>query len=128
MKKQIQMVGLTALIMTVVGAGSVPARTTGPVPTRSTIAKVCNTDSEKSCTVTIKYSNGDPAESVTVTAAYSGYSGGQHDFKTNDRGVVTLTWDSNEIKCLFIKGNKYEVNYSDGKSYTLTLKQKNKYD
>ncbi len=88
--------------------------------------KVTNVTSEKSCTVTIKYQNGDPAKSITVTASYS--SGGQHDFKTNGSGVVTLTWDMHDIKALYIKGNKYEVSYRDGGSYTLTLKQKNKYD
>lgn len=94
----------------------------------SSFVGVDETNSEKSCKVTIKYSNGDPAESVTVTASYGGIAGGQHDFRTNDDGVVVLTWEYNEIKYLYIKGNKYEVNYSDGRSYTLTLKQKNKYD
>ncbi len=74
-----------------------------------------------------KYSNGHPAETVTLTPSYSGYSGGQHHFKTDDRGVVKLTWDSNDIKCPYIKGNNYEVSYSKRKSYTITLTQKNKY-
>lgn len=81
---------------------------------------------EKSCTVTIKYQNGDPADYVTVTAGYS--AGGQHDFKTDGKGVVKLTWEIHSIKCLYIKGDKYEVDYSDGKSYSLTLKKKHKYD
>jgi len=80
---------------------------------------------EKACTVTIKYQNGDPADYVTVTA---GYSSGQHDFKTDGKGVVKLTWEIHSIKCLYIKGDKYEVDYSDGKSYSLTLKKKHKYD
>ena len=86
-----------------------------------------NNSSEKSCKVTIKYGNGDPADGVKVTASYKGI-GGQHDFKTNDEGVVTLTWETNDIKCLYIKGDKYEVDYRDGESYSLTLKKKNKYD
>ena len=115
MKKLLKMMGLMTLMLTVVLA-------------MSSFTKVTNTTSEKSCKVTIKYSNGDPAESVTVTASYDGVGGGQHDFKTNDDGVVTLTWEYHEIKHLYIKGDKYEVDYSDGKSYTLTLKKKNKYD
>ncbi len=114
MKKFIKEIGLMALMMIVMFAFS-------------SFSHVNETSSEKSCTVTIKYSNGDPAEYVTVTASYSGV-GGQHDFKTNDEGVVKLTWEYNDIKCLYIKGDKYEVDYRDGKSYTLTLKKKNKYD
>jgi len=115
MKKTIKFLGLLALLVTT-------------VITLSSFASVTSTQSEKSCKVTVKYQNGDPAESVTVTANYAGLTGGQHDFKTNSSGVVTLTWEGNEIKALYIKGNKYEVSYSDGKSYTLKLKQNNKYE
>ena len=113
MKKTIKILSLTAMLVATVFA-------------LSSFTKVTNMNSEKSCTVIIKYQNGDPAESITVTASYS--SGGQHDFKTNGSGVVTLTRDMHDIKALYIKGNKYEVSYRDGGSYTLTLKQKNKYD
>ena len=102
MKKALKITGLLALMVTMVLA-------------MSSFAVVTNTTSEKSCKVTIKYSNGDPADYVTVTASYGGV-GGQHD------------WEYNEIKHLYIKGDKYPVDYSDGKSYTLTLKKKNKYD
>ena len=117
MKKMIKAMSLMALVMTVVFALSsfVPSKSAGMT-------------GEKSCTVTIKYSNGDPADYVTVSAFYSGLGGGSHDFKTNDDGVVTLTWEYHEITHLYIKGNKYEVSYSDGGSYSLTLKQKHKYD
>ena len=115
MKKTIKNMSLMTLLMTLVF-------------TLGSFTKVTHMNSEKSCNVTIKYQNGDPAESITVTASYAGITGGQHDFKTNSSGVVTLTWDMHEIKALYIKGNKYEVDYRDGKSYTLTLKQKNKYD
>lgn len=115
MKKMMKMMGLVALMLTMVLAVS-------------SFAKVDNVNSEKSCKVTIKYANGDPADGVTVTAFYGGIGGGQHDFKTNDDGVVTLTWEYHEIKYLYVKGDKYEVDYSDGKSYSLTLKKKNKYD
>ncbi len=79
------------------------------------------------CTVKVYFKNGDAASNVTVTADYAGFAGGMHDFKTNSNGVVTLGWDSHYIKALYIKGDKYEVDYSDGRSYSLTIK-KNKYD
>ena len=93
----------------------------------SSFIGVNDNNAEKSCKVTIKYGNGDPADYVTVTAWYAGISGGHHDFKTNADGVVKLEWWYHEIKCLYIKGNKYEVSYRDGGSYSLTLKQNNKY-
>lgn len=80
--------------------------------------------SEKSCKLTVYYQNGDPADYVTVTTSSSH---GQHDFKTDEKGRVTLTWEYARINYLYIKGNKYEVDFSDGESYTLTLKQNNKY-
>ena len=111
MKKSISILGLLAVVIAMTFALSSYTRTESPAR-------------EKSCTLTVKYGNGDPADYVTVTTSSSH---GQHDFKTNDKGVVTLTWEYAEIKCLYIKGNKYEVNYEEGKSYTLTLKQNNKY-
>ena len=107
--------GLLALMMTVVLAVSA-----------FTTQKDVQSQSEKSCKVTVKYANGDLAESVTVTAYYK--RGTYHDFKTDDNGVVRLTWDDSYITHLYVKGDKYEVDYSDGKSYTLTLKKKHKYD
>ena len=112
MKNVLRITGLLALLMTMVFA-------------MSSFAKVDETNSEKSCKVKVYYGNGDIADGVTVTASYG--SGGQHDFKTNDDGVVTLTWEYSDIKYLYIKGDKYEVDYRDGKSYTLTLKKNNKY-
>ena len=114
MKNVLRITGLLALLVTMVFA-------------MSSFAKVDETNSEKSCKVKIYYGNGDVADGVTVTAYYSGL-GTQHDFKTNSDGVVTLTWESNYIKRLYIKGDNYDVDYSDGKSYTLTLKKKHKYD
>ncbi len=114
MKNVLKISGLLGLMMMVVFA-------------MSSFSKVDNIEKEEySCKVTIKYGNGDPADRVTVTASYHGI-GGQHDFKTDDNGVVILTWHVNDIKCLYIKGDKYEVDYRDGKSYTLTLKKNNKY-
>ena len=81
--------------------------------------------SEKSCKLTVYYQNGDPADYVTVTAASRH---GQHDYKTDGNGQVTLTWEYADITHLYVKGDKYEVDYRDGGSYTLTLKKKHKYD
>ena len=115
MKKFFKVTGLMALVMTMVFAFSA-------------FTPVNDTQSEKSCRVTVKYSNGDLADNVTVSAFYKGFGGGYHDFKTDDYGVVKLTWEYHDIEYLYVKGDKYEVDYSDGKSYTLTLKKKNKYD
>lgn len=73
----------------------------------SSFVKVDNTDSRKSCTVKIKCGCGDPASNIDVRAFYGGI-GGQHDFKTDDNGVVTLTWEYSDIEWLYIKGDKYE--------------------
>ncbi|MCR5193418.1 MAG: hypothetical protein K6D59_08945 [Bacteroidales bacterium] len=113
MKKILKVMGLMALVTMVVLA--VSAFTTQK-----------EMQSEKSCKVTVKYANGDLADNVTVTAYYK--RGTYHDFKTDDYGVVKLTWDDSYITYLYVKGDKYEVDYSDGKSYTLTLKKKHKYD
>lgn len=113
MKKILKVASLVALVMTAVLAFSA-------------FTPVNDTQSEKSCRVTVKYANGDLADNVTVSAYYK--RGTYHDFKTDDYGVVTLTWDDSYITHLYVKGDKYEVDYSDGKSYTLTLKKKHKYD
>lgn len=112
MKKTFKVTGLVALVMTMVFAFSAFT----PV-----------NDNDKTCTVTVKYSNGDLADDVEVTAFYKGIISSYQDYKTNDKGVVILKW-ADEIDYLYVKGDKYEVNYSEGKSYTLTLKKRNKYD
>jgi hypothetical protein len=114
MNKILKVTGLMVLLVTAVFAFSA--------------FTVKDTQSEKSCRVTVKYANGDLADNVTVSAFYKGFGGGYHDFKTDDYGVVRLTWEYHDIEYLYVKGDKYEVDYSDGKSYTLTLKKKHKYD
>lgn len=115
MRKLFKLLGFVAILATIALA-------------MSSFTNSGNDSSNRSCKVTVKYQNGDPAESVTVTAFYK--SGGYHDFKTNDDGVVYLEWYSeyDVIKHVYVKGNKYEVSYSEGGSYTLYLKQKHKYD
>jgi hypothetical protein len=78
-------------------------------------------DGDQSCTVTVKYKSGALAKSVTVTTSVSGGISciGGHDFKTNSEGVVTLKWVKGcYLKKVFVKGDSYEVDYKDGKTYT----------
>ncbi len=111
MKSIIKTMGPLVLIMALMMAFSNTAKGSGA--------------SEKSCKLTVYYQNGDPADYVTVTAATRH---GQHDYKTDDKGRVTLTWEYSDITHLYVKGDKYEVDYRDGGNYTLTLKKKHKYD
>ena len=114
MKKMFKIAGLIVLMAAIFMASSA-------------FTKPNDNQSEKSCKVTVKYKNGDLAKSLQVTAWYSGFSGGYHDFKTDDNGNVRLTGDIHEIEYLYIKGDKYEVSYKDGKEYSLVLR-KNRYD
>ena len=84
---------------------------------------------DSSCTVTVKYGNGDPAKNVEVMPMnYSGVLGWMAadcgKFTTNSSGVVKIKWYGETIKALYIKGNRYEMTLSDGGSYTVTLKQR----
>ena len=115
MKKVLKLTGLLVLMMTVVLAVSA-----------FTTQKDVRSQSEKSCKVTVKYANGDLADNVTVSVWLK--NGTYHDYKTDDYGVVKITWEYSYITHLYVKDDKYEVDYSDGKSYTLTLKKKHKYD
>ena len=92
-----------------------------------------NIVNDSSCTVTVKYSNGDPAKNVEVMPMnYGGIMGWTAadcgKFYTNSSGVVKIKWYGETIKALYIKGNRYEMTLEDGKSYTVTLKQKHEYD
>lgn len=83
-----------------------------------------SSNSDHSCTLTVKYSNGSSAASVKVTTDVSGgisCSGGR-DFYTDKNGVVTLKWVKGcKLSRVYVKGTGYKVDYQDGKSYTLTL-------
>ena len=112
MKKSLKFLGLATLLMVAFVS----------------LSSLCSDCTWKyNCTVKVYFKNGDAAANITVTADYAGFAGGMHDFKTNSDGVVKLGWEYSRIKNLYIKKDKYEVDYSNGKSYTLTLK-KNKYD
>jgi hypothetical protein len=81
-------------------------------------------DNDQSCTVTVKYKNGSLAKYVKVSTDVSGGVSciGGRDFTTNDDGVVTLKWAKGcYLKKVYVKGEAYEVDYKDGKSYSLTL-------
>jgi hypothetical protein len=87
-------------------------------------APVTADDSDQSCTVTVRYKNGALAKGVTVTTSVSGGISclGGRDFKTGAEGAVTLKWVKGcYLKKVFVKGDTYEVDYKDGKTYTLTL-------
>lgn len=120
MRKSIKAMGIMALMVTMVF-------------TMTSFVTTSNMKSDNSCTVTVKYSNGDPAKNVEVMPMnYSGVLGWMAascgKFKTNSSGVVKISWSSETIKALYIKGNRYEMTLEDGKSYTVNLKQKHEYD
>ena len=80
---------------------------------------------DNSCTLTVYYSDGSVASSVKVTTDVSGGIAcmGGRDFYTNDKGVVTLYWSEGcYLKKVYVKGNGYDVDYKNGKRYSLTLK------
>lgn len=119
MKKALKISGLMALVLMVFVA--------------VTAFKSVDRVNGSSCTVTVKYSNGDPAKNVEVMPMnYGGIMGWTAadcgKFTTNSSGVVTIKWYGETIKGLYIKGNRYELTLEDGGSYTVTLKQKHEYD
>ena len=80
---------------------------------------------EKSCTVKITTKDGYAAKYITVSLETGGFlEGGFKDFRTDENGYVVLTWVSKYTKYLYIKGDKYPVEYEDGGNYSLTLKKK----
>lgn len=120
MKKLLKIAGLLSLMLVMVLA-------------MSSFARVTDVNSDNTCKVTVKYSNGDLAKNVEVMPMnYSNILGwmaaGCGKFRTNSSGVVEIKWYAETIKALYIKGNRYELTLEDGKSYTVTLKQKNEYD
>ena len=96
--------------------------------------KSASSSSDESCTVYVKYGNGDPAANVGVLPQhYSGVLGwmaADSEKKTDSSGKVVFTWNSysTTIHALYIKGNRYEMRLEDGREYTVILKQKHEYD
>ena len=66
-----------------------------------------------------------PLEYCAVSGEVSGFwtgGGMTRDFRTDDRGIAEVTWSSNnDLKCLFVKGRKYEGPYENGRSYTIVV-------
>ena len=90
----------------------------------STAHATATSDSDQSCKVTVYYKNGSLAKHVTVKTDVSGGIScvGGRDFDTDKEGVVTLKWVKGcYLKKVYVKGKGYDVDYKDGKSYTLTL-------
>ena len=78
-----------------------------------------------SCTLFVKKSSGSPARSVKVTTDVSGGISciGGRSFYTDSDGEVTLQWVSGcYLKKIYIDGKTYEVNYENGRSYTINMR------
>ncbi|RRD59882.1 hypothetical protein [Tannerella forsythia] len=79
---------------------------------------------DQRCSLTVKYKDGRAAGYVTVSTEVSGGISciGGRDFETNDQGVVTLQWaEGCKLSKVYVKGDGYKVNYTNGNSYILTL-------
>jgi len=78
-----------------------------------------------SCTVEVRNADGSAAKYAKVSTDVSGgvFCAGGRTFEANANGKVTLYWgDGCKLTAVFVKGDKYKVDYQDGGSYTLTLK------
>lgn len=84
-----------------------------------------NADDDQTCTLTVYDSGGYAVAYATVRTDVSGglaCSGGR-DFSTDKNGKVTLRWSKGcYLKKIYVKGSGYSVDYKDGGSYTLRLK------
>jgi hypothetical protein len=80
---------------------------------------------DNTCTVTVKNRYGGKAASIKVSTDVSGgisCSGGR-SFYTDSDGEVTLKWVSGcKLNKIYVDGRGYEVSYSDGGNYTVTMK------
>jgi hypothetical protein len=113
MKKTI-LVSLTAILAVLLMSFTVTSENEGNAP-----------NDDNTCTVTVKYSSGSLAKSVKVSTDVSGGIScvGGRSFYTDSDGKVTLEWSSGcYLKKVYVKGTGYDVDYKDGKTYTLTLK------
>ena len=78
-----------------------------------------------SCTVEVRNADGSAAKYAKVSTDVSGgvFCAGGRTFEANANGKVTLYWvDGCKLTAVFVKGDKYKVDYQDGGSYTLTLR------
>ena len=93
--------------------------------TCSFITVPANADDDQTCTLTVLDSGGYAVAYATVRTDVSGglaCSGGR-DFSTDKYGKVTLKWSKGcYLRKIYVKGSGYSVDYKDGGSYTLRLK------
>lgn len=85
-----------------------------------------SSDNDNSCTLTVYDSNGSKAQYVKVSTEVSGGIGciGGRDFTTDKNGEVTLKWSKGcYLKKVYVKGKGYDVDYQNGKTYSLTMKE-----
>jgi hypothetical protein len=78
-----------------------------------------------SCTLTVENSYGSPAKSVKVSTDVSGGMSciGGRSFYTDSSGEVTLEWSAGcKLLKVYVDGRGYDVDFKDGKRYTLTMK------
>ena len=64
-----------------------------------------------------------PLEYCKVSGSISGFFGGMtRDFRTDDRGIAEVSWSNdNDLKCLYIKGKRYDGPFESGRSYTIAV-------
>jgi len=64
-----------------------------------------------------------PLEYCKVSGSISGFIGGMtRDFRTDDRGIAELEWSNdNDLKCLYIKGERYDGPFESGRSCTIVV-------
>lgn len=81
--------------------------------------------SDNSCVVVVKDSGGDLVKYTKITTEVSGglFCTGGRDFETDSNGKATLLWvEGCKLKKVYVKGKAYDVEYQNGKTYTLIIK------
>lgn len=113
MKKQLRIFLFAAIALTTAFAASSFA----PAPVGA--------DDDYTCSLTVYDAGGYAVAYATVRTDVSGglaCSGGR-DFSTDKYGKVTLRWSKGcYLKRIYVKGSGYNVDYKNGGSYTLRLK------
>lgn len=103
---------LTATVLFSLSVAFTPAKTTIEM-------------ADNSCTVSVTTSYGSPARSVKVSTDVSGGIScvGGRSFYTDSDGEVTLKWVSGcKLRKIYVDGRGYEVDYTNGNSYSIKMK------
>lgn len=93
--------------------------------TENSVINTHNIMADNTCTLTVKTSGGYPARSVKVSTDVSGGVSciGGRSFTTDSNGTVTLKWVAGcKLRKIYVDGKAYEVDYKDGKDYSITMK------